>query len=213
MTAVKAREGQDEVATRLLAEAGRLLAEHGPSALSLRRVAAEAGTSTMSVYTRFGDKGRLLAEMYRDGFRRLGAALLAVPQTRQPMADLFELGLAYRRAALDNHQVYDLMFGHPVPEFRPDEQSRATADAAYRPLVEAVRRCLDVGVLAGTDAERIALHLWSVSHGMVSLELNGHLPAGDLEQRYVEALVYAGTPFLPSDGQGTPDVGATSSAD
>jgi AcrR family transcriptional regulator len=199
MTAVKpAPDHLDETAQRLLDEAGRLLAEHGPTALSLRRVATEAGTSTMAVYTRFGDKGRLLAEMYRAGYRRLGEALAAVPQTSEPLTDLFELGIAYRRAALANRHVYDLMFGHPVPEFRPDEHSRAAADATYRPLVDAVQRCQDSGILGGPDAERVALHLWSVSHGMVSLELNGHLTADaqSLDDRYAEALAFAGMPFL-----------------
>jgi Tetracyclin repressor-like, C-terminal domain len=53
------------------------------------------------------------------------------------------------------------------------------------------------GALVGGDPERIALHLWAVSHGMISLELNDQLPeAEDAEDRYTEALGYAGMPFL-----------------
>ena len=69
---------------------------------------------------------------------------------------------------------------------------------AGRRLVECVQRCLDAGDFHRTPAERIALHLWSVSHGMVSLELAGHLDVADPETAYVEALVYAGLPFVAS---------------
>jgi hypothetical protein len=55
-------------------------------------------------------------------------------------------------------------------------------------------------VLRGDDPEPVALHLWAVAHGMVSLELARHLPdaghSDDGEARFVEALAYAGMPFL-----------------
>jgi AcrR family transcriptional regulator len=178
--------------------AARLLAEDGPAGLSLRRVAAEAGTSTMAVYTRFGDKRRLLAAMHREGFRRLGQALRDVPQTDDPVADLLAMGLAYRDSALAGRHLYVLMFGRPLPDFSPDEEGQAVARAAYEPLLDAVRRCQAAGAMAEHDAERVALHLWSTSHGMVSLELNDQLPPSSSSpaELYEQALAYAGLPFL-----------------
>ncbi|MDQ1696870.1 MAG: hypothetical protein QOJ03_2223, partial [Frankiaceae bacterium] len=73
MPAVKAHTA--DLATRLIDEAGRILSTEGAAALSLRRLAAATGTSTMAVYTLFGDKQGLLAAMYREGFARLGAAM------------------------------------------------------------------------------------------------------------------------------------------
>jgi len=84
-----------------------------------------------------------------------------------------------------------------APEFSPDAGSREAADTTYHPLVEAVARCQEAGTFAGADPERIALHLWAVAHGMVNLEVNQQLPAvGDPEELYLEALGYAGAPFL-----------------
>jgi len=190
-----------DLAARLIDEAGRLLAREGAAALTLRRLAAASGTSTMAVYTLYGDKPGLLRAMYQAGFERLGAALRAAAETHDdPLEALVALGHAYRDTALANPHLYDLMFGAAVPGFVPDESGKAVADAAYAPLVEGVRRCLDAGQFGGTPAERIALHLWSVSHGMVSLELAGHLTEADPSAAYVEALVYAGLPFV-SAGQ------------
>jgi Tetracyclin repressor-like, C-terminal domain len=91
------------------------------------------------------------------------------------------------------------MFGTAAPGFSPDEAGSEIAEAAYRPLVEGVQRCLDAGAMHGADAERIAFYLWAVSHGMVSLELAGHLP-GDATERaaaYDDVLALSSAPFLP----------------
>ncbi len=187
-----------DLVEQLVDEAARLLAEQGPGGLSLRKLAASVGVSTMPVYTLFGDKRGLLGAMHREGFRRLGEALAAVPETDDPLADLGALGLAYRQAALASPHLYGLMFGRIVPEFQPDEEDRAAADATYRPLVDAVARGQAAGVLASGSPDRIALHLWAVAHGMVNLELNHQLPdVGEAEALYAEALGYAAMPFLP----------------
>src|SRR3954471_8903343 len=153
MPAVKAHTA--DLATRLVDEAGRILSSEGAAALSLRRLATATGTSTMAVYTLFGDKPGLLAAMYREGFTRLGRALLETDALHDdPLTALAELGFTYRRTALANPHLYDLMFGRPVAAFEPDDDARAVAEASYAPLVEAVQRCLDAGALAGGDAER-----------------------------------------------------------
>ncbi len=184
--------------TRLVDEGARLLVEEGPAGLSLRKVAAAAGVSTMPVYTLFGDKRGLLLAMHREAFKRLGEALRAVPMGDDPLAYLGLLGQAYREAALRSPNLYGLMFGHEVAGVEPDEQGRTAAEAAYRPLVDAVAWCQREKVFVSGDPDRIALHLWAVSHGMLSLELNGKLPAplGSAEEQYVQALHYAAAPFL-----------------
>ena len=197
MARVKAEPGTSDLMARLVDEGARLLVAEGPGGISLRKVAAAAGVSTMPVYTLFGDKRGLLLAMHREGFQRLGAALRDVPEADNPLQYLGLLGIAYREAALRSPNLYGLMFGHEVTAVEPDEQGRSAAEAAYRPLVEAVARCQDAGILVAGDPERIALHLWAVAHGMVSLELNGKLPKlGSLEELYLQALNNAAVPFL-----------------
>ena len=202
MPAVKTHT--EDVGTRLVDEAGRILSAEGAGALSLRRLATATGTSTMAVYTLFGDKQGLVAAMYRAGFERLGATMRdAVGADDDPLTALANLGYAYRRAALANPHLYDLMFGRPVASYEPDAETREVADAAYRPLVDGVQRCLDAGVMVASPsdgaAERVAFYLWAVSHGMVSLELAGQLQ-GNEDQRaaaYTDALILSSSPFLP----------------
>ncbi len=64
--------------------------------------------------------------MYRAGFERLGATLrAAVAPDDEPLTALANLGYAYRRAALANPHLYDLMFGRPVASYTPDPETRS----------------------------------------------------------------------------------------
>lgn len=193
---VKAHDA--ELAGRLVDEAARLLTEQGPAALTTRAVTAAAGTSTTAVYALFGGKAGLVREMYDEGFRRLGAALRAVPVTEDLAGDLLALGCRYRQAALANPQLYELMFAHPVPGFRPDAGSAVAADEAYQPLREAVRRCADAGRLRSGSADDVATHLWATVHGLVSLELHDWLSADEDERetRFTAALLATGGSYL-----------------
>lgn len=186
----------DQLTRRLIDEGARLLAEDGPGGLSLRRLATAAGTSTMAVYTRFGDKQGLLDAMHREGFRRLGDRVATAMQRDDP---LMETGRAYRLAALESPHLYGLMFG-PLPSgFAPSTENDKAAGATYSPLVDGVRRAVELGILVG-EPERIALHLWVVAHGMVSLELAGQLPVPPEQaaQCYEEALLLAAHPYIPT---------------
>lgn len=189
------RDVNEDLSSRLIDEGARLLAEHGSAGLSLRKVAAAAGTSTMAIYSLFGDKQRLLAAMLREGFRRLGERLRV--ETEHPAAALVELGRAYRLSALESPHLYALMFGPRPLELRPSEADDKAADATYGALVEHVRVAIDRGILAG-DPDRIALQFWVVAHGMVSLELAGHLPfpPEQAARAYDAALLCAAQPFL-----------------
>ena len=173
-----------------------MLAAQGPAGLSLRKLAASTGTSTMAIYTLFGDKQGLLSAMHRTGFARLGSALRAsIVGRADPLEALAALGLAYRASALASPHLYGLMFGPALPDVVVD---REVAEAAYAPLVGAVEECLEARVLTGATAQVIAEQLWAISHGMVSLELARQLRSPDPATAYTEALVRSVTAYLPT---------------
>ena len=55
----------------LLDAASEMLVHGGPDAISLRKLAARVGTSTMAVYTAFGGKDGLIAALFMEAFDRL----------------------------------------------------------------------------------------------------------------------------------------------
>ena len=171
----KAPPGVD-VRLALLDAAGVLLLSEGADGMTTRRLAAMAGTTTQAIYTEFGGKEGIARAMYREGFARLEAHMRAVGETPDPFFDLLQQGRAYRESALDSPQFYDVMFGHPIPQFAPDPDDLAASRIAHDLLSAAVARVIATGALvADADADDIAQWLWAVAHGVVSLELNGAL--------------------------------------
>ncbi|GGT74298.1 TetR/AcrR family transcriptional regulator [Actinomadura citrea] len=174
----------DELRQDLLDAAGRLLAQEGPQALSTRRLAREVRTSTTAVYNLYGDKAGLLRAMFLQGFARLADTFAAVPTDGDPETDLMALGQAYRTAALANPHLYELMFGRPIADFRPDEAALAQIQGTFDTLVRAVARCIDSGWFAPADPHDVAAHLNALVHGLASLELLGSLGPRTQADRY-----------------------------
>jgi len=175
---------------RLLDRAAELLSGEGPDALSLRRLAADAGTSTTAVYSLFGGKPGLLQAVYDEAFRRLGGHLGAVRPSEDVNDDLRRLAQAYRASALDDPHMYAVMFGRRAPGFEPDPEAKERATATFQPLVAAVHRGIEAGRLPADDPGMLAAACWATAHGLVSLEIGGFLPpdAGDPARLYGEVL-------------------------
>lgn len=172
--------------TMVLAAVG-LLHEHGPDALQTRKVAGAAGTSTMAVYTHFGGMQGLIAEVAEEGLRQFDTAL-AVPETDDPVADVFATGLAYRRYAIERPHMYRLMFGstsaHGVNAPATNVLTLTIAEIerdypSFAHVVRGVHRCTlagRIGAGAPTDDAAVvatAAQFWALIHGFVMLELAG----------------------------------------
>lgn len=173
MTAQETADRPD-VRRRLIEEAARILGEEGPSALSARRLATGAGTSTMAVYTHFGGMGALVDEVATEGFRRLIAHVDAVGVTDDKLADLRNMAGAYRDNALENRHLYGVMFGAiSLSGFGGEGPDLEVCDASFDQLVAGVARAMEAGVLREGDPAAVAAQFWSALHGYVMLELAG----------------------------------------
>jgi AcrR family transcriptional regulator len=168
----------DETRQALLDAAHDLLASEGPGSLTVRRIAAAAGMSTMNVYSRFGGKDGVLDELFTDGFRRLGAEMDAAPESGDPEGDLQRCGQLYRRFAREHPTYYSLMFDRVVPDFEPSDGARAVALGTLAKLQQRVERVMAAGVIRPADSFTVATVLWACMHGVVSLEARS---AGDVD--------------------------------
>jgi AcrR family transcriptional regulator len=173
---VTERRAEPAVRVRLLEGAARLLAEEGPSALTLRRVATEADTSTMAVYTHFGSMADLADAVVAEGFSRLAALLAEVPRTDDAITDLAGLARAYLVNARQNPHLYAVMFGTaPLGKYRPqttDERERGRY--TFEEIVETSRRAVEQGRLRPAEPLAIASQLWTAMHGYVMLDVSGY---------------------------------------
>src|SRR5438309_1322841 len=109
----------------------------------------------MAVYTHFGGMPALVDAVAEEGFRRLAENLAQVPKTDDPLADLIGLAMAYRHTALQNPNLYGVMFGLTAPGGRRIEgddlttEQRPAKDSAgyhaFEQLIEGATRAIDAG--------------------------------------------------------------------
>jgi AcrR family transcriptional regulator len=160
----------------LVETAARLIAEEGVTALTLRRLAREVGTSTMAVYTHFGGMDELRVEVRREGFARFAEHLDSVPVTRDPVFDLGLLGAAYAVNALVNPNLYWVMFMEPTLA----HQDGAIGYETFERLVTSVDRGQQSGRFDPADPRLRARQVWAVAHGAVALHLSGQLDVSEM---------------------------------
>ena len=118
-----------------------------------------------------------------------------MPATDDPLEDFAELGRAYRRWALEQPALYDVMFGRSGLR---EIISGTALDVTMSPLLDAVRRCIAAGVLRDVDPRAAAISIWSSVHGLVSLEIAGYLE--DDQEVLEQHLLATATYWLPPGG-------------
>ncbi|MEV0404558.1 TetR-like C-terminal domain-containing protein [Actinoallomurus sp. NPDC050550] len=174
------RTNDDTVKDRLVEAATEMFATRPRESITVRALAAAAGASTAALYSLFGGKDGLIGEVRNRAVAGLFRDLSAVPTSDDPLTDLYEVAVAYRRWGREHSHLYTVLFGG-VQSFDPS--GTVGAGDPVRPLIEAIDRALSVPVLAG-DATSIALSLWVTLHGLVTLELAGALDTATAETTF-----------------------------
>ncbi|WP_343244547.1 TetR/AcrR family transcriptional regulator [Streptomyces sp. SID11385] len=181
------------------------MAEKGKAAVSLRAIAREMGMTAGAIYSYYDTRDDLITALVADVYNSLAQALedavAAAPPG--PVAKVVAYGHAYRDWAVANPHEFRLVYGDPAPGYQVPEQGPA-ADAEHRActaltgvVVEAwpwAQRLHAESGYAWEDydpdfaatvraafpdlqpaAVAVALRLWGRLHGLVSLEIYGHL--------------------------------------
>jgi len=155
----------------LIDAALRLLAEKGPGGFTFAEAARLAGVSSGAPYRHFRDAEELLAAVAERGYERFAAALgEAWNEGRPDPLRAFEaVGRAYLAFARREPALYAAMFEtHIDADAFPALQ--AAADRAFAVLRDAADRLAAVLPKAKRPPSlMMALHIWSLSHGIASL--------------------------------------------
>jgi AcrR family transcriptional regulator len=155
----------------------KLLATEGHEALTVRRVSAEAGVSTIGMYTWFGGKDGLIDAIFQSGFESFADALEAARPLKGPLGRLKAQSKVYRSWALAHPMHYQVMFLKVIPGFVPSDKAIVAGARSFDALLDAVNDAAEKGELKSKDLHGVAMTLWSAVHGLVSLELVGSRPS------------------------------------
>ena len=108
--------------------------------------------------------------------------------TDDPMADLIAGGLAYGEFAMQNPQLYRLLFGltdlgrvHKLPADPATPWDLAEGVDALSVLVSAVERVIEAGRIRAQEPTPAATQILSATHGFVLLAMSGFIDSQGLQ--------------------------------
>lgn len=180
----------------LVEEVLRTIQTEGVKGVTLRGVGETLGVSRTALYRHFKDKGALLAEVAREGFRTFRRELVdAWEGGGRGVQGFEEMGRAYIRFAVTNPSHYRVMFGGFVVG-SPDAELLKEAAGAFQALVDAIAWLQQRGLMRDDDPLQLARYIWAVVHGIAMLVIDGQLgPGADVDAfaRFGMARIMAGT--------------------
>lgn len=154
---------------RALVEAARRLLEaEGPSALSLRAVAREAGVSPAAPYHHFKDKSELLDAVAQEGWQILGGLMSEAKGRTEGMQQPTALGIAYVCFARDNPALYRVMYDAARDKEALPMEVQENEESAYRMVRDTM---VEHGADPGDkiDLELASAAAWCGAHGLAEM--------------------------------------------
>ncbi|MCO6188148.1 TetR/AcrR family transcriptional regulator [Rhizobium sp. L1K21] len=174
----------------LIEAALKLIDEHGSDGVTLSEAARMAGVSPAAPYRHFKDRNSLMAAVAEQGFEAFAGQLehASAKSNNGPMQKLLDIGEAYLDFARKAPSHYAAMFEAGIAHGSSPALSRES-DRAFNVLRTAAT---EVHAILPPDrrapALMIALHIWSMTHGIASLFLRGDTARRNLPVKPEELL-------------------------
>jgi AcrR family transcriptional regulator len=150
-----------------------LVAMHGAENFTLAQACRLAGVSTAAPYKHFRDRDEVLGLIVTRGFHQMSEQSMRAVEAAGigTLAGIVAMGQAYVRFAVENENLFRLMFGqHPV--LKTDEAVMGEGLGCFSKVIEQVAIYCDRNGVSGNPDE-IAVRLWTFVHGAASLLIDG----------------------------------------
>jgi AcrR family transcriptional regulator len=190
----------------LIAAALDLISKKGAAGFTFADAARAAGVSPAAPYRHFRDRDALMADVARRGFESFAEALARAWDGGKPTprAAFERVGRAYLRFAEKEPALFSAMFesGLPIDVY---PELREAGDRAFGVLREG---CEALAATLPKDKRppslMMALHIWSLSHGIATLFARGDsarrsIPMSPEELLEAGVLIYLEGLGLPRD--------------
>ncbi|MEM7336281.1 MAG: TetR/AcrR family transcriptional regulator [Chloroflexota bacterium] len=170
----------------LLEEALKFIETDGIKALSLRKVAKQAGVSPGAPYHHFKNKDELIAGLAVRSLEKLDATSEAAAQGQiSPQEKLKAVGKAYILYAVENPEQFRLVFSSEQSgSFLSQPPNEAPL---FRVLYKVIEELEAIGLVSNVQVA--AITAWGLVHGVATLLIDGPLQPMSTDLEQVNALV------------------------
>jgi AcrR family transcriptional regulator len=163
---------REELITACLA----LIESEGIGAVSLRRVARQAGVSPGAPYHHFADRAALLNAIAARGYEQLLADVRAAHgASASPVEALGAMIEAYVRFARAHPAYSQLMYRPELSEPRKDPATETLVNSVLQLVTDTVTECQQAGLAPPGDPVPLVTMVWSIAAGLAMLCIDGPL--------------------------------------
>ena len=154
----------------------QLFREQGYASVSMRKIAKRIEYSVGTLYLYYKDKDELFLAVQAFAFAEAFNYMQPALQEKDPLDRIHQMGERYIRFGLQHPDLYQLMFMMENPmDALEDEANWKPGIRLHELLMTIVHDCIAAGHFPGTDPETTSFTMWSLVHGMVSLQVSQRL--------------------------------------
>ncbi len=156
----------------ILEAALQIVTQHGVEALSMREIAERIDYSPSGLYEYFSSKEEIIDALVDEGFARLTARMKHGIHGETALSRLQEAGKVYMHFALQEPQLYVMMFNRKP--LAPCSLAEVEQNTAYAQLVQIFQDGLlseEFHPANGAGWQELAYACWSLMHGLSMLRL------------------------------------------
>lgn len=168
---------KEDLKREILDAAKSLFKEKGLEATSIRAIAEKIEYSPATIYLYYKDKNEIVHALHSEGFKLLVSHFEVLNHISHPFERLKGMGRAYIQFALQNPDIYKLIFNmeEPLKHVANCYEEWDEGDRAFDILLKTVGECQKLDYFKDFATEQISFVIWSSMHGLCTLRTTGHL--------------------------------------
>ena len=168
----------------------RMFVEDGYEKTSIRNIADKIEYSPGTIYLYYKDKDELLYAVQKVAFTKMLETFQQEATSRSPWKRLEQIAYSYVNFGIHHPDLYDLMFIIRAPMNTAEKKGDwDNGDACFNYLTDTINECMEKGLLRYSDPRVAALSIWSMGHGLVSLQVRCRFKVMELSDDQVSNMI------------------------
>jgi AcrR family transcriptional regulator len=179
-----------EMRERIIDVAIEMFVKDGYEKTSIRNIAEKIEYSPATIYLYYKDKDELLYDVQAQAFEKLDKTFRDKVDARDPLKRLEQIMKTYVWFGKNNPELYDLMFIIRAPMNVVGEKGDwQNCHDAFGTLVQCLTECIEKKLVRFNDPMLAAVSVWSMGHGLVSLDLRDRLKVTEMNEEEIAATI------------------------
>ena len=163
---------------KILARACELYLTDGLEGFSMRKLAKSVGVTAPALYRHYESKESLLVAVVGEAYRMFAQYIYRALAGPTPDARLYRAGHEYLQFALENPEMYEMLYIAPrhigLEEYPLEIAEVAAATGQF--WQDRIRECIQAGIFREGDPDELSLTMWAHAHGLITIYLRGMCP-------------------------------------